>query len=422
MSEVTRRLFLGSAGAAALGACASSTGGGAPRRAAGAPELADLTDETGPLPPFPAGAHAERRERLYAALRRAGAGAICLGPTVNLRYFTGAAWGASERLFGCVLFPDRPPVWISPAFEELRAREVTSDLGELRTWHEWEDPHALVAEVVRAWAGGRPLAVDPHLRATHAVRLASALGAGGVADALPIVAEVRARKEPAELARMRRASELTKRALDVVKRRVLKPGVEEPAVAGAMVEAQERLGLANAWCIALFGPNAAFPHGTRHRRPLQRGEMALLDTGGELEGYQSDVTRTYASEAASDHQRTVYALVRSAQKAAAAAARPGVACEEVDAAARAVVAGGGFGPDHRYFTHRLGHGIGMEGHEDPYFCRGNRTVLAPGMTLSNEPGIYVPGELGVRIEDVVVVTRDGVETLGPPPADELETV
>ena len=148
--------------------------------------------------------------------------------------------------------------------------------------------------------------------------------------------------------------------------------------------------------------------------------MALLDCGGELEGYQSDITRTYCIGAkATERQQTVYRLVREAQKAALAAAKPGVACEEVDRAARKVVVDAGFGPKAKYFTHRLGHGIGLEGHEDPYFCEGNKTILVPGMTLSNEPGIYVPGELGVRIEDIVVVTEDGARMLGTPAPDSL---
>ena len=423
MSEVTRRRFLGAAGASAIGACAAAgsrtrfVGAASEREAAG---LDDLKNEVGPLPPFPPDAHAERRERLYEAMRRRQVGACLLGPTLNLRYFTGTAWGASERLFGCVLFADRPPVWIAPAFEERRAREVTGGLGELRTWQEWEDPHALVAEVARAWAQGRPLAVDSHARATHALRLARSMGAEQVVDGLPLLGEVRSRKSEPELARIRRANELTKRAIEAVRKRSLVEGADEPSVAAAMVEAQQRLGLTSAWCIALFGPNAAFPHGTKQRRPLASGEMVLIDTGGDCDGYQSDVTRTFIVGPASDRQRKAYALVRSAQKAAMAAARPGVACETVDAAARAVIVGGGFGPDHAFFTHRLGHGIGLEGHEDPYFCRGNETVLAPGMTLSNEPGVYVPGELGVRIEDIVAITSGGAEMLGPAAPDELE--
>lgn len=421
------RGFLVAAGSAALTACA----GGRPapvaarddERTRWRPDVAirlnDLAPMAAPLPPFDRAIYEDRIERLRRAMRQESISAMLLGPTVNLQYFMDVRWGASERLFGVLIFQSGDLAWIAPKFEEARANELIGSRGDIHAWEEWEDPHVIAARIVAKRARGHLLAVDSHLRATHAIRIAKALGEKYVTDGLPVTARVRSIKSAGELARIRRACEITKKALEVVRERFLVPGCEEATAAEAMNIAQQRLGLTNTWCLALFGENAAFPHGTRQKQSLSATKLALLDTGGELDGYQSDITRTFSGGEPSQRQREVYQCVRNAQKAALAAAKPGASCESVDAAARAVVAAAGFGSSTEYFTHRLGHGIGMEGHEDPYFCPGNTTILAPGMTLSNEPGIYIPGELGVRIEDIVAITREGAEIYGPPADDEL---
>jgi Xaa-Pro dipeptidase len=432
VGELSRRHFLGIAGAASAGAFALPQGSGS--RPASAPAPSGLKPEVDGLPPFPTDVHMERRARLRAAMRERDIQALFLGPTLNLNYFTGVSWGASERLFGCTIFADSAPIhWIAPKFEEGRAREVIPGLDSgasiLTTWEEWEDPHQRLWEALRAKRfPAAALAVDSHVRATHALRIRDAAAAllrsesaeTFVVDALPLIGDVRARKNDAEIARIERACAITQKAIEWVRDHVLVPGVTEAEAAAAVNEAQRSMGLKNPWALVLFGPNAAFPHGTKGRHPLEAGQLALLDCGGELEGYQSDITRTYCIGAkASERQQSVYRVVRDAQKAALAAAKAGVACEEVDRAARKVVVDAGFGPKATYFTHRLGHGIGLEGHEDPYFCEGNKTILAPGMTLSNEPGIYLPGELGIRIEDIVVITDDGARSLGSAAADTL---
>ncbi|MFN0206315.1 MAG: M24 family metallopeptidase [Planctomycetota bacterium] len=429
MSEFSRRGFLqfaGVAGAASLGACAqtaNATKSNAAINDSDSP-LADLKPMTSGLPPMPADVYQERQARLRKALDDTATSAILLGPTLNLTYFMGKSWGASERLFGCLQFDSQSDnhtgdinylrVWIAPKFEESRARELVGK-DELRTWEEWEDPHKLVLDILQERTGGGRLALDPHMRAMHASRIFTIANERKVtaADGLPIVSRVRSVKTASELARMRRANEITKKAIQTVFDRLIKPGIQESQASAWVNEAQQRLGLKNTWALVLFGPNAAFPHGTKDRRPLEAGQCALFDCGGELESYQSDITRTYfAGAAPTARQRKIYNLVRNAQIAALASAKPGVRCEEVDAAARKVISDGGFGPGSTFFTHRLGHGIGLEGHEDPYFCPGNATVLAPGMTISNEPGIYIPGELGVRLEDIIVITKDGAEILG----------
>jgi Xaa-Pro dipeptidase len=164
--------------------------------------------------------------------------------------------------------------------------------------------------------------------------------------------------------------------------------------------------------LVLFGADAAFPHGTAKPQPLKAGDVVLIDGGGRLHGYASDITRTGVFGAPpGDRQRRVWELVRRAQEAAMKAARPGAECQSVDAAARKVIEDGGFGPDYRYFTHRLGHGIGMEGHEWTYLVRGNTTRLRPGMCFSNEPGVYVYGEMGIRHEDIIFIDEDGAQNM-----------
>ena len=164
--------------------------------------------------------------------------------------------------------------------------------------------------------------------------------------------------------------------------------------------------------LVLFGPDAAFPHGTSNPKPLRAGEVVLIDGGGRLHGYASDITRTAVFGAApSDRQRTVWDLVRKAQDAAFRAAKPGVECQAVDAAARRVIEEGGFGPGYKYLTHRVGHGIGMDGHEWTYLVKGNTTKLRPGMCFSDEPGIYIPGEMGIRHEDIITITESGADVL-----------
>lgn len=422
MSEWTRRQLLQNAAASGaamtLGACE------APPPVKSSPENLQATGRKGPspletLPPFENDYLQKRQAELRAAMEASQIAAVFLGPTLNLTYFTGARWSASERLFGCILFSMGEPAWIAPKFEDLRAGETMTG-GELYTWEEWEDPHVLVAGIFKKRVAEGVIALDSHLRATHAIRLAQRLGAARVQDALAVIGNVRAVKSPAERARIGRANELTKTALQQFRSEILKPGISEPEAAGWLQARQQQLGLKNAWCLALFGPNAAFPHGTRERRTLREGEFALFDTGGELDGYQSDITRTYfAGSRPTERQRKIYQLVRGAQRAALAAARPGIHCGDVDAAARKIITDGGFGPGSKYFTHRLGHGIGLEGHEEPYFFPGNPLILKPGMTLSNEPGIYIPGELGVRIEDIIEITETGAAVLGGGDAEDL---
>ena len=269
----------------------------------------------------------------------------------------------------------------------------------------------------------RTLALDPSTR----LLVRDEARAAGFSDealvgARGLLVALRAQKDAHELALLRRASELTQQALAAAAPRI-EVGMRAGEVADLVAGAQSALGLERPWVLALIGPAAAYPHGEDGGPELAPGDFLLVDTGGSFHGYQSDITRTWAPDGKpAERALAIWHTVRAAQQSAFEAIRPGVTCAEVDRAARAVIDRAGLGPDYRAFTHRLGHGIGMEGHEDPYFDRGSQVRLEPGMTLSNEPGVYLYGELGVRLEDIVAVTEDGAEHFGAWQAGPLSPV
>lgn len=365
------------------------------------------------IAPPDAAERAGHRERLQRVLHDAGCDALIVEPGATMQYLAGVHWGRSERPFLLVLARTGEPLWVVPAFEERTAREQLP-AAVLRGWREHESPYSQLAAGLaeRGLDAGR-VAVDPQLRNFVVEGLRGALGPGRVVDGAGHVEAVRMRKHPAELERLRRANEVTKAALRLVAETAVREGMRQSELAEHVRRAQERAGLADVWVLALFGPNAAFPHGTAEDRALRSGDLVLVDTGGSLHGYRSDITRTWALGTASEPARRAWGAVARAQRAALAAIRPGVRCGDVDAAARAVIEAEGFGRDYHRFTHRLGHGIGLEVHESPYLVAGSSRILEPGMTMSNEPGIYEPGVLGVRIEDIVAVTDDGCEVFGP---------
>ena len=363
----------------------------------------------------PAGAaeHAAHRERLQRSLFDGGHDALVIEPGATMRYLAGVRWGRSERPFVLVLPREGEPWWVVPAFEQRTAREQLGDAAVF-VWQEHESPYArVVATLAERGLRDGAVAVDAPMRHFLVQGLRDAMGAPRVVDGASLVRAQRMRKQPAELARLRRANEATKAALRLVAAHGVRPGVRQSELAARVRDAQERAGLTDVWVLALFGPNAAFPHGTAQDRALGEGELVLVDTGGSLHGYRSDITRTWAPTTASAEARRAWAVVADAQRAALERIRPGVTCGAVDAAARAVIDQAGFGSGYERFTHRLGHGIGLEVHEHPYLVKDATQVLEPGMTMSDEPGIYVAGGFGVRIEDIVAVTDDGHEVFGP---------
>jgi Xaa-Pro dipeptidase len=399
------------AGGAALAASVS-------REAAAQALVDDLPPAVRALQPMNSGVspitveeHRQRLARAQRLLVDAGLDAIVVGPGSSLAYFTGAEWGLSERFLGMVLGRTGDPVWITPAFERDRALEQIRLGADVRAWQEDESPYSLVARALadRGAATGR-VGVEEAMPFAFSDGIGQALPAAHLASATPVTAGCRMVKDAHELALMRRACAMTLEAYRAVFAS-LAEGQTVAQVSGWVAAAHRRLGVRGG-ALVRFGADAAFPHGTAKPRTLKKGDVVLVDGGCRVHGYQSDVTRTAVFGAPpTDRQRRVWDLVRRAQAAAFEAARPGAECQAVDLAARKVIENGGFGPGYTHFTHRLGHGIGLDGHEWPYMVRGNATRLAAGMTFTDEPGIYIPGEMGIRHEDTVVVTPDGCDNL-----------
>jgi len=355
----------------------------------------------------------ERRARLaraQALLAETGLDALVMASGTSLDYFTGAHWGLSERFFGAVLTREGDPAWVTPAFEKDRAIEQIRIGSDVRAWHEHESPHALVAAILKERQASGRIGIEETMPFAFSRGIAEALPASQLLSGTPVTAGCRMIKDAHEIALMRRACEITVHAWRAVFAS-LKEGMTQAEVGRLCSEALKRLGMSGG-ALVLFGPDAAFPHGTVHPKPLKKGQVVLIDGGGRLHGYASDITRTGVFGARpSDRQRRVWDTVRRAQEAAFRAAKPGRECQAVDAAARAVIEEAGFGTDYERFTHRVGHGIGMDGHEWTYLVRGNTTALRKGMCFSDEPGIYIPGEMGIRHEDIIFITDDGAENM-----------
>jgi Xaa-Pro dipeptidase len=332
--------------------------------------------------------------------------ALFVAPGTSLYYFTGIRWGGSERLLALVLPRTGDPIVIVPGFEEGRLREKLHFPAEVRVWQEDESPTKIAAAALgdRGIRTGR-LGVEETAAFTFFDHLRAAAQGFECVSADPVTIACRGRKSAHELELMRLACDAT---FDVFRAvfASLKEGMSQEDI-GKLVEGGfSKMGL-HGGALVLLGASAALPHGTIKPQKLKDGDVVLIDGGCAVEGYESDVTRTGVFGKAPEKVARVYEIVRKAQDAALDAARAGRLSGTVDDAARKVVTNAGFGPDYRFFTHRLGHGIGLDGHEHPYLVRGSKTVLEPGMTFSNEPGIYIPGEFGMRCEDDMVIATDG---------------
>jgi Xaa-Pro dipeptidase len=357
----------------------------------------------------------ERETRIDKAQRlmaEHGLGAIFVEAGTSLFYYTGVRWGQSERMFAMVIPREGQPAYVCPAFEEERARERIRFGDDIRTWEEHESPYTLVASILadRGVRTGK-LGIEERARFFLVDGVRNACPALEIVSADPITVGCRVIKSPTELALLKRANEIT---LEAYKATVasLRAGMTHFEVAQIISQAHDAMGVRGGAGVQ-FGEYTAFPHGSSKPQMLEEGQMVMMDGGCSVEGYRSDVTRTVVFGKPSPRQRKLWEIERRAQNAARDAVRPGVTCESIDAAARKVIVDAGFGPGYEYFTHRLGHGIGLDGHEWTYLVKGNPTRLEPGMCFSNEPGIYVYGEQGVRLEDCFHVTEDGGELFTP---------
>jgi Xaa-Pro aminopeptidase len=351
--------------------------------------------------------HADRLDRVRSAAREAGVDAILLTPGPDLRWLTGYRALPLERLTCLVLPTDGDPRLVVPRLERPAA-EASPAGGqfEIADWDETDDPFALVASLL---GDVRTVALDDHMWASRVMALRAALPKTEQRLAGGIVGPVRAVKTADEIGALRRAGA----AIDSVHARMgkwLRAGRTEREVGRDIDEAIRAAGHETVdFVIVASGPNGASPHHEVSDRVIEAGDPVVVDIGGTTpEGYCSDETRTYSVGEPPADFVAYYEVLQRAQAAAVAAVRPGVAAESVDAAARDLIAAAGWG---ERFVHRTGHGIGVETHEEPYIVAGNTTPLVAGHAFSVEPGIYVPGRHGARIEDIVVCTADGVESL-----------
>ena len=339
--------------------------------------------------------------------------ALFVAPGTSLCYFTGIRWGMSERLLSLVLPRTGEPIIVVPAFEEGRMREKLQFAAEVRIWQEDQSPTKIAAAALadRGIRTGR-FGVEETAPFTFYDHLRSAAPGLEYVSADPVTIACRGRKSAHELELMRLACEATFDVFRAVFASV-KEGMSQEEI-GRLVEGGfSKMGL-HGGALVLLGASAALPHGTIKPQKLKEGDVILIDGGCAVESYQSDVTRTGILGKPSEKIAHVFEIVRKAQDAALDAARAGRLSGTVDDAARKVITDAGFGPDYQTFTHRLGHGIGLDGHEHPYLVRGSKTVLEPGMTFSNEPGLYLPGEFGLRCEDDMVIAAGGPAQLLTP--------
>jgi Xaa-Pro dipeptidase len=359
----------------------------------------------------------QRVDRARQLMAQNNFDAIMMIGGTSLVYFTNIHWWNSERLFAMILPAKGNPFYVCPAFEEDRAREqITTGPGgsnpEIRTWQEDESPYQRVAEGLRdhGIASGR-LGMEERVTFVFSDGVAKAAPALRLESATPVTAGSRMIKSQNELDLMRLANQVTLQAYEAAYRS-LKEGMTQHDFAELVSAAHSQLGFQGGAGVQV-GENSALPHGSVKPQVIREGTILLIDGGCSVEGYESDISRTFILGKPSDKMKKNFEIVHRAQSAALAAAKPGVQCQAVDAAARKVITDAGYGPDYKYFTHRVGHGIGMDGHEWPYLVRGNTLPLAANMTFSDEPGIYVRGEFGVRLEDDMRITENGAELFTP---------
>ena len=419
--STSRRSFLRASSltlaAGATGVWSTEAHAAVPADASLPPSIASLRPMTDEVTPISVAERRARLDRARGLMTANSLGAIVLTGGTSLDYFTGLQWGLSERLLALVLPVRGTPFVVCPAFEHDRAVEqiAAGPLGanaSVRIWQEHESPYALIAQGLRelGLATGR-VGVEETVRFVFSDGLGSAAPSVTLVSATPVTAGCRAVKDAHELALMRHAAKVTLAAYEAAWRG-LREGMTQDDFAALVSAAHTKLGYAGGAGVQI-GQYSALPHGSRTPQIVREGTILLIDGGCKVEGYSSDLSRTFVLGKPTPKMQQVFDIVHRAQSAALAAAKPGVPCEAVDAAARKVIADAGYGPDYRYFSHRVGHGMGMDGHEWPYLVRGNTLPLAPGMTFSDEPGIYIPGEFGVRLEDDMVITESGAELFTP---------
>lgn len=397
---------LARAGQAAAEPCATSL----PR------PIATLKSRKDEAQPIAVSERAQRLERARQLMEQNKIDAIAMIGGTSLVYFTGIHWWNSERLFTFVLPKKGHPFYVSPAFERDRAEEQIlkapeGDASRIYTWQEDQDPYPLVAKGLRdAQISAGRLGMEERTTFVFSNGIAKANPSMEVVSATPITAGCRMIKSPDEIALMRLAAQVSLAAYKAAWQS-LEPGMTHQ-FAALVAAAHRQLGF-DGEAELQVGPYSALPHGSMMPQTIREGTVLLMDGGCSVEGYKSDISRTFVLGKASDKVKRVFDIVHQAQATALKAARPGIQAQNVDAAARKVITDAGYGPGYKYFTHRVGHGMGMDGHEWPYLVGGDTLPLEAQMTFSDEPGIYIRGEFGVRLEDDMHILPDNAQLFTP---------
>ncbi len=413
----SRRKFLKAGAAAAGAALAPPTPAAAEKCSPLPPAIAALQSMKDQAKPITVEERGDRQEKARRLLRDNHLDALLLTEGTSLNYFTGVRWWGGERLFAMVLPASGAAFYVCPAFEEGRAREQIAkapgaSAADVRTWQEDESPYQLVAQGLRdrSIATGQ-VGLEETVKFVFADGIAKAAPQVRMVSGTPVTAGCRMIKSDHEIALMRLAAKVTLAAYHATWQSV-KEGMTQQQVQDLVEAAHDKLGF-HGGAEVQVGEHSAFPHGSAEPQIIRDGSIVMMDGGCKVEGYTSDITRTWVVGKPSEKMKQVFDIVHRAQSAALATARPGVECGAVDAAARKVITDAGYGPGYKYFAHRVGHGMGMDGHEWPYLVRGNPTRLAPNMTFSDEPGIYIRGEFGIRLEDDMHILENGAELFTP---------
>ena len=359
----------------------------------------------------------ERRARIEKARRLMtdnGIDAMVLEGGTSMFYYTGVRWGNSERTFAVVIPARGELAWVTPGFEEQRARELITFSNDVRAWQEDESPYRVIAGILRDRGAAGKIGIEERLRFFIADGLRQELPSAQFVSATTVTAGGRMIKSPAEIALMQHANDITLQAIGTTMS-ALKEGMTTGEVGASVAAATRKLGGISDGALVTFGKYSAFPHGSVQPQRLREGDVVLVDGGCTVEGYVSDITRTTVFGKPTQRQRDVWELEKRAQSAGLAAAQIGATCESVDAAARKVITDAGFGPDYKVpgLPHRTGHGIGLDGHEWTNFVRGNTTRIQAGMCFSDEPTIVIYGEFGIRLEDCLYISDAGPKMFTP---------
>ncbi len=381
------------------------------------PDLSALSDMTGGAVPIGPEERARRLTRAQSLMNANGIGAILIEPGSSMIYFTGVRWGRSERLTAAILPVEGEPCIVTPFFEEPSVRETLAVPAEVRVWQEDQNPLAIVAGFLRdRKLAESPVGIEEAARFFAFDGLQKALPGARLVSANPVVRGCRMVKTPAEIALMQLATDVTMAAYRWVYPRV-EAGMTGTEVGALMSAATRKLGGAPEFSMALIGEASAYPHGSKQVHRVADGQVVLMDCGCTVQGYQSDVSRSWVHGAPSAEQRKVWDTVAKGQQVARAAARVGAPAGSIDDAVRRFYEARGYGPGYRLpgLSHRTGHGIGLDGHEPVNLVRGEATRLTPGMCFSNEPGLYLPGKFGIRLEDCFHMTEAGPVWFSTPP-------